>query len=163
MATTIDLKVKDEQGNTNIEKVSVEEITLFQFQRIMKNIKEIFDEVQKDESLADLFEELFSEAEGKNEKDLDKFFIEKIIGSFGTLFEYFPDQAINLLSTFSGIDKDLLGKQKITTVFDVYDAVVDENDIEGLFKRAKKSFSKMKSAMKFLNFRRKATTSSQQS
>lgn len=161
MATQITLKIKDEEGNIQKRQHEIEDINLLQFKQMMKVLKDIFVQLQEDESLKQLFMDLFNqEVDKAGEGELDtneQQFINNLINSFETLAVHMPEKAIQLLSILSEIDENTLKEQKIFDVFDVFDAVIEENDIERLWKRAKKSFAKSKVKMSFLNFARQET------
>lgn len=160
MTTQVTLKIKEEDGQVKKIQHEIEEINLFQFEDVMKSVKEIFTEVQQDEALKAMFSELFdnASAEGEEiEKSIDAKFIQNAIGSFETLAVHMPGKAFALLSALSGIDLKLLKSQKAGDVFDIFDAVVEENDLERLFNRAKKSLAATKVKMAFMKKVKKAT------
>jgi hypothetical protein len=162
MSTVITLKVKDEQGNVTKRQHEIEDINLLQFEKMMEAIKEIIHELRSDGSLTDLVSQTFEgevkpdEAE-EDELAKDADFIMKIVNSFETLAIRMPKQAFKLLSVLSGVELSLLLQQKFIDVLDIYDAVVEENDIERLVNRVKKSLSVTMAKTKFLNLTRKAT------
>ena len=151
----VTLKVKDNEGNIKKEQHEIEGIDLFQFEQMMKVIKDVFVELQKDESLSQLFKDLF-DGQGEDE-DMDAVFIQNIVNSFETLALKLPNQAFRLLSILSGIEFDTLRKQKMLDAFDIFDAVVEENDLERLWKRAKKSLATTKVKLAFAKKVKKAT------
>lgn len=160
MATQVTLKVKDEEGNIQKQQHEIEDIDLLQFEQTMKVVKDIFVQLQEDESLKQLFTDLFDEAstneEGETELDLqDQQFINNLINSFETLAVHIPAEAIRLLSVLSGIEINTLQRQKMLDVMDIYDAVIDENDLERLWKRAKKSLAATKAKTSFMKITRK--------
>lgn len=175
MPTQITLKVKDEDGNIQKQQHEIEDINLLQFEQTMKVIKDIFVQLQEDESLKDLFTSLFRESADEEENnesteeenqviDLqdvkDQQFIANLVNSFETLTMKLPGEAFRLLSVLSDIEINTLRKQKLMDVMDIYDAVIDENDLERLWKRAKKSLAATKVKMSFMKITRKATQSS---
>lgn len=165
MATIVTLKIKDDQGNITKQQHEIEDINLIQFEQMLKVIKEIFQELQKDTSLVSLLDDMFG---GKGntgesnqedvETNMDMQFVQKAIGSFDTLAVKMPAQAFKLLSVLSGVDIEILRQQKVSDVFDIFDAVIEENDIERLINRAKKSLVATVAKAKFLQLARKATT-----
>jgi hypothetical protein len=163
MATTITLKVKDEDGNIKNQQHSIEDIDLIQFEGMMHVIKEIMNKLNNDSSLKELFSSIFSEefdTENVDEKTLmkmDKNVLAKAVNSFETIAIHMPQQAFKLLSVLSDIDLDLLRKQKFKDVLDIYDAVLEENDIEVLIARLKKSLALTAAKFKFKNLVQKAT------
>ncbi|MCP3026602.1 hypothetical protein [Halobacillus sp. A5] len=161
MATQVTLKVKEEDGTVKKEQHEIEDIDLLQFEQMMKVIKEIFVQVQEDESLKQLFRDLFLEESSEADDEVieiqDQHFISNLINSFETIAVHMPAKGVKLLSVLSGIETHTLQKQKVLDVLDIYDAVIDENDLERLWKRAKKSLAATKAKMTFVNLRRKAT------
>ncbi|UAK17554.1 hypothetical protein [Sporolactobacillus terrae] len=147
MATIIQLKIKDETGNIKTENHEIEEIRLDQYIGMMKVVNDILKELKGNEGLIDLLNYVGAgdDIPGKN---LDQDFVIGIINSFDVLAVRMPEKAINLLSVVSGINSEALNKQTMTTIMDVYDAVITENDIEKLMNRAKKSLALTKSKIK---------------
>lgn len=70
----------------------------------------------------------------------DQRFINGIAGAFDKLLDTVPERAFNILSIMSGIDADTLNKTDFIELMDVYDAVMEENDIMKIVERIKKSF-----------------------
>ncbi|MBP3950341.1 hypothetical protein [Bacillus suaedae] len=168
MGTTINLKIKDEKESI-IKSISheIEDIDLGQFQEMMKVINEILKGLQEDPALKDLFSSLFQEdqvdpedptstEEKKKETEgldfVDKKFLSNLINSFEPLLVHMPDKAIKLLSILSGISLQVLKKQKLFVVLDIYEAVIEENDLERLVNRIKKSLVATRTKMAFMNF-----------
>lgn len=164
MSTTITLKIKDEQGNITKQNHQIEDVDLNQFQQLMETVNEIMKQLKGDNSLKDLVGEIF---EGKDDvdeqaveemiKDKDAEFILKAVNSFETLLIRLPEQAYKLLSILSGIELHLLKKQKLIDVLDIYDAILEENDIERLVNRIKKSLVLTGAKIKFKALVQKAT------
>ena len=150
----VNLKIKNENTVETIQH-EVEPINLFQFQKALKVIKEVFEIAQQDESLKGLLGDLFNAEE--NGDDLDARFIAQAMEAFEVLLINIPNKAFELLAAMSGIGYDDLMTQRMEDVFDVYDAILEVNDIEKLVKRAKKSLAVTKSKVSFLNLARKAT------
>jgi hypothetical protein len=149
MSTTVNLVQKN---GDEIKKIQheIEDINLLQFQNAMKVIKDIVVEVQKSPELAALVQDLFAGEGGEtDELKMDKQFLSNLIGSFDLFLVHLPDQAFKLLSTLSNIELNTLKEQKVLAVFDIYDAVLEENDIEALVERGKKSLAKSKAALAF--------------
>ncbi|MFD2924167.1 hypothetical protein [Halobacillus naozhouensis] len=167
MSTTVTLKVKGEAGDIQKQQNEIEAINLLQFEQTMKVIKDVFVQVQEDEGLKQLFANIFKEEqkpegeekdEESQEDDEDAQFIMNLIDSFDTIAVHLPAKAVHLLSVLSDIEINTLQKQKMLDVMDIYDAVIEENDLERLWKRAKKSLATTKAKMAFVNLRKKATS-----
>lgn len=154
----VNLKIKNENTVETIQH-EVEPINLFQFQKALKVIKEVFEIAQQDESLKGLLGDLFNAEE--NGDDLDARFLAQAMEAFEVLLINIPNKAFELLAAMSGIGYDDLMTQRMEDVFDVYDAILEVNDIEKLVKRAKKSLAVTKSKVSFLNLARKATENKQ--
>ncbi|MER2090921.1 MAG: hypothetical protein ABS920_14375 [Sporosarcina sp.] len=144
----VTLKIKNENTVESVQH-EVEEIDLFQFQKGLSVVKDVFEMTQKDESLKNLFGELFNKEEGDDD-ELDAQFLSHAVGAFEVLLINIPHKAFELLSAMSGIKLDTLMKQKVNDVFDIYDAVIEVNDLEKLIGRAKKSLFATKAKMSFL-------------
>jgi DNA-binding response OmpR family regulator len=88
---------------------------------------------------------------------LDNEFLTKALGAMEFLAVKLPERFIEILAVLSAIEKDILKKQKMVKLADVYDAVIEANNVELLIARIKKSLGVTKAAMKFLNLRKKVT------
>lgn len=164
MPTNVTLKKKDEAGNITKHQHEIEDIDLLQFQEMMAIIKEVIQDLKDDESLREFLNEIFEDELQTGEvepeeiiKNKDAEFILKAVNAFETLAIKMPEQAFKLLSVLSGIEFSVLQKQKLIDVLDIYDAVVEENDIERLIKRVKKSLGTTAAKAKFLSLARRAS------
>lgn len=147
------ITLKNKKDNT-VESVQheVESVNLLQVQKSLVVVKDIFEVVQKDESLKQAFGELFKDTDtDSDETEKDNAFIGQLLGAFDTLLLNIPDKAFELLGVLSGINKEVLLQQKAEDVFDIYDAILEVNDIEKLISRAKKSLAVTKSTINFKN------------
>ncbi|WP_160203508.1 hypothetical protein [Priestia megaterium] len=164
MATVITLKIKDQEGNVKKENHEVEEIDVLQFKQLMKTIKEIMAKVNENEDLKVLFGSL-TNGQGLDDDEVgavvDQDVITKAIASFDMLAVELPDQAFKLLSILSGVELAVLEKQKLKDVMDIYDAVLEENDMDDLINRAKKSLALTQTKFKFKNFMEKVKTTTE--
>jgi len=165
MATIITLKIKDQEGNVKKENHEVEEIDVLQFKQLMKTVKEIMARVNENEDLKVLFGSL-TNGQGLDDEEAgaaaaDQDVITKAIASFDMLAVELPDQAFKLLSILSGVTPDVMEKQKLKDVMDIYDAVLEENDMEDLVKRAKKSLALTQTKFKFKDFMEKVKTTTE--
>lgn len=150
----VNLKIKD--GNTvQTEQHEIEEINITQMTNAIKVIKEIVDVVRKDEHLKSVIEEIFFEVqegdEEDGESDFTKDFMKNILGSIDVLLMEVPEKVFELMSVLSGIDYEVFMQQKPDEVFDIYDAIIEVNDIEKLVNRAKKSLRLTKAQKKVMN------------
>src|SRR5699024_1245614 len=138
------------EGNTKTtEQEEIKSVEVNQLRNIIKTLKGIIDVVQDDENIQQvLYEMLENEQQGEDMKEFGMRIIGNLINSLDVLLHEIPENIIQLLADLSGIDYDLLIEQKIEEVLDVYDAVIQENDIERLIERAKKSSALTKKLMK---------------
>jgi len=153
--TKVLLKTKKE-GVTETIPFEIEKLGLLNFAKAMKALNEIVDVLAKNPALAELFEDIFL-SEGDSDEGSDRKFLNALVQSAETLLVHLPDQAINLLAVFSGIKREVLEQQAVEDIFDVYDAILEVNDIERLSERAKKSLAATKTKMAFLRKAREAT------
>lgn len=135
--TKVQLKV-----NGEVQNVEVEEITVKQFKLGIKIVKKILGELKNNAQLAE-FVKFLSENEkaDTDEKTKDINFGVKLAETFDFLLEEVPEYMVSLLAIASGIDESTLDNQSIEKLFDVFDAIVHENDIERIISRAKKSLA----------------------
>ncbi len=158
--------IKIKEGNTtSAEQYEIEEVNIIQMTKAIKVIKDIFDVVIKDENLLSVMEEIFEETqqEDGDEKTAEEFFTQNfaknLIGSLDVLLLEVPEKVFELLSVLSGIEYDVFVQQKPEEAFDIYDAILEVNDIEKLVNRAKKSLALTKAQKKVMNlFKKKETT-----
>ena len=164
MATVITLKIKDKECNVQKQNHEVEEIDVLQFKQLMKTVKEIMARVNENDDLKVLFGSL-TNGQGLDDEEAgaaaDQDVITKAIASFDMLAVELPDQAFKLLSILSGVTPDVMEKQKLKDVMDIYDAVLEENDMEDLVKRAKKSLALTQTKFKFKDFMEKVKTTTE--
>ncbi|ANU13463.1 hypothetical protein [Planococcus halocryophilus] len=154
--TKVTLKMK--KGET-VEKSQheIESLTIEQFQESMGVIKEVFEIVQSNDALKDMFNQFYKEEELDDKELSIELIFQYAIGAYDLLLINLPDQAIRLVSAMSGISLDVLKKQKLEDFYDFYDAVLEENDIEKLFKRGKLSLATTKIKLSFAKKLKKAT------
>ncbi|WP_028976440.1 hypothetical protein [Sporolactobacillus terrae] len=148
MATTIQLKIKDESGNIKVENHEIEEIVLDQYIGMMKVLNDALKTVNGDQGLAQLLDFFNSKADEESAQQRDIRFAYAVVGSFDALAVRLPEHAVQLVSVLSGISLDALKSQKLGVIFDIYDAIITENDIEKLMSRAKKSLALTKTRVK---------------
>lgn len=148
MATIIQLKIKDDQGTIKTENHEIEEITLDQYIGMMKVLNDALKTVNGDQGLAQLINFFNSKADEETAQQRDIRFAYAVVGSFDALAVQLPEHAVQLVSVLSGVSFDVLKSQKIGVIFDIYDAIITENDIEKLMNRAKKSLALTKTRVK---------------
>jgi hypothetical protein len=169
--TKVTLTVERHEGDKTIfesEQFEIRKIKLIQFTKTLNHVKDIIKALNEDESISELFAQFFEDgsvdAEGMDAQEVEKLiqkadneFLIKGVQAFNQLVTKLPDHAISLLSTISGIDPEKLYDQELETVLDIFDAVVEVNDVEALITRLKKSFGQTTSKLKFLQFRKEVT------
>lgn len=135
--TKVQLKV-----NGEIQSVEVEEITVKQFKQGVKVVKAILAELKGNSKMSE-FINFLSENEQleADEKTKDINFGVKLAETFDYLLEEVPEHIVSLLAIASGVDENVVDNQPIEKLFDIFDAIVHENDIERLISRAKKSLA----------------------
>lgn len=68
-----------------------------------------------------------------------------------------PEKTTKLLALLSGIDEKTFGRQKLRTHIQIFNAIIEVNDIQGLYEDGKKSFTATKNKFSWINLSRKAT------
>lgn len=164
MSTTITLKIKGEDGTPQNKQHEIESLNGFQFEGVMKVVNAIIKELREDESLQGLFSSIFGEVDVRDVdlQDMDlaqvnSDFIKNGVNSFETLMLKLPSRAFELLAVLSDVELNVLKAQKFDDLLNIYDAILEENDIDKLIKRVKKSFVLTQGKMKFLNLVKKVT------
>lgn len=155
--TTVNLKITQEDGSKKSIQHEVEEIGIGQMQAASKVLKNVMQTLSDNPALMELFMEAVQD-DGTESEDIDKRFLKMATSAFEVLFVELPEYATELLAVMSGVTKEVLAEQKLTAVLDLYDAILEENDIEKLVKRLKKSLDVTKQTMGWLRARQKATT-----
>lgn len=155
--TQIKLTVKEKVDGKTVTDYPVYEIEKLNFRKfigVSKTVKTIIETVKGDDVLVDVFRQMFVGApdmdnetpEEKAERDAE--FMGKLVLAFQTLAVEIPEKAIELLSQLSSIEVNTLMDQDFEVVLDVYDAVLEVNNVPELIERVKKSSELTKSAMK---------------
>lgn len=155
--------IKIKEGNTvSTEQREIEEINIMQMTQAIKVVKSILDAARKDEHLLAVIEEMFEEAQSKEDSTIEEVltqsFANNIIGALDVLLVEVPEKVFELLSVLSGIEYDVFMQQKPEEVFDIYDAIIEVNDIEKLVNRAKKSLRLTKAQKTVMNLFKKEPT-----
>lgn len=150
----VNLKIKNGNSTETIQH-EIEPISLFQFKDAMKILKDIVDQLRQEDMLQPLLDGI--EGTEAEEGAEDEAMIAFLTGAFEMLMIEIPDHALHLLATLSGIKYEDLMAQKLEDAFDIYDGVIQVNDLEKLVARAKKSLAVTKSRTAFLQKTRTAT------
>lgn len=174
MTQTVNLTLKVKNGNEeNIVKTKheIERMKLYQFTDTIRIVKDILVAMNENGALKELFETVFAEDPKKLEEigkldeaavekmvtEMDNKFMVKAVESFQVIATELPEKAVELLSALSGIKKSDLEQQDLFDILDIFDAVVEVNDIEQLMNRLKKSLGATINGLKFLQKRKQAT------
>jgi hypothetical protein len=81
--------------------------------------------------------------------EFDAAIIQDGAAAIGFLSEYMPSRVMQIISVLSRIDEKTLSIQNAETLFDIWDAVIEVNDIPKLVERVGKSVQKSKQVMAF--------------
>ncbi|AYP68832.1 hypothetical protein BpsM61_00058 [Bacillus phage vB_BpsM-61] len=159
---TLTKKIKREDGVIAKEshQYEIDRITFGNMIKFSKEISAVLKEVKKNNALKELIEGLFGgeldveepkEGEDKADKlekikmeQLEKMkddrFVENLAGSLEQLLEVAPERVVTLLSVATDIDRDAIKGAYAEEILDLFDAIIEENDIVKLVNRIKKSF-----------------------
>lgn len=147
----ITLTVKN-AGIKETQQFEIDRVTTLQMLKLKDEIGGIMKDLKSNGEIAQFMEILFNDAQldpediANNpqaqmiEQMQDQRFVNGLAGAFDKLLEVVPERAFNLLSILSGIDRNILENVYFDEIFDVYDAIMSENDIVKMVERAKKSF-----------------------
>lgn len=139
------------QGNTKETQIfEIGRITTLQALKLKTEVGHILKELKENGELTSTLEGLIGgelkpgEIADVNADALeslkDQRFVNGIAGAFDKLLDTLPERAVNILSILSGIEYDVLIQSDFLDLMDVYDAVMQENDIMKIVDRIKKSF-----------------------
>lgn len=158
---TLTIKKRDENGKkyTETEEFIIDRIGTMSVFKIKKELTNILKEIKGNGDLVTVVND-FLNGESKPgetkptekldvtnlkatdlEKLKDERFVNTMAGALEMLLDKMPERAFSLLASLSEIDEDVLMNTYFEELFDVYDAVMAENDIPKLVERLKKSFS----------------------
>lgn len=149
----VNLKIKEDNKTETIQH-EIEELNLIQVTRAIKTIRDVIKLAQDDENLKELLKEVFDEAQEDGEdaeEEFGKDIAQKLFGALDILLVEVPEKAFELLAIMANIEHKVFMQQKPEDVFDIYDAVIQVNDIEKLINRAKKSLELTKSQVKVMS------------
>lgn len=143
MTKTLTLRIKDRETKAvTPTQFDIEEMDGYQFEETVEIISEIYESVQNDARTKDLVDGLFSGTLVPDEdQEVNMEFILKILDGFKVLLVTLPSQAFRLLSALSDIPLDVVKSQKLSKHLEIYDAIIEENDIVSLMERGKQSLN----------------------
>lgn len=160
--------VKKTNNGKNIENVEIEKMDVLQTMQVAKGVSELVKLVNSNEKLQNVFktfntvrqevakeaEEYYAEQKKKGVKvsDIAEYDVgaeslartgslvwSDLVDVVGDLLYEAPETLVSLIANASDIKYDTLKKQDPEVLLDVFDAVVEINDIEKLVNRIKKS------------------------
>lgn len=165
--------LKTIEGNKEVsETFEIKPMNVFQVMRLSKEINNLLSDIKGNEHLKNALNNYFetsaankeknnaaikkAQAEGRDVLAAEIYstrdtisqvggdFINDILGSLEILLSDAPETLTELISTASNIQGDVLKAQDLYVFLDVFDAVVEVNDINKLVERLKKSSSSLK-------------------
>jgi hypothetical protein len=128
-------------------------LKLKQVKELAKTANGIVSELSANGTIKGLADQLLSEE--AQDVVIDQQLVMSLIGSFETFAVKMPEEATNVLSVLSGVEVEVLDEQELEKVLEVYEAVLEVNDIEKLVERLKKSFNLTMGRFKLPNFQPK--------
>lgn len=137
---------------------TVEEMNIFQMTKVLNIVRNILEVAATDKSVRGMIDGFVNYMEGDDSDAVaqeERDFRTTMLEGFQTLLTTLPEVTVELLSAMSGIKKDVIEQQKGLVIFDIFDAIVEVNDIEEFISRAKKSLDATKNRLNFLTFTRK--------
>lgn len=156
--TEVILKVRQEDGSIKNRNHEIEEIDGYQLTQATEIIQNILELLDTQPALRTMMDNFLEKNKKKKAKATPKTAAEKLaaeqeeeddtvkilINGYQVLFLHLPSQAYELLSAMADIELDLLKKQKVSNLFPIYNAVLEENDILTLIQLGKQSSEKTK-------------------
>lgn len=139
--------IKDAKGEET--PFEVKKLNLMQFSKTIKIVTDVFKLASENDAIAQLIDNVMFTQQG-DEEAADDLFKTQSLEALTTLLSEAPDKGFELLSVLSGVKSDLLMEQDIEVAFDVFDAIIETNDVEALINRAKKSFAATKQKAAFM-------------
>lgn len=168
--TKITLKYPEVVEGVKVTKNVVHEIEkmkIYQFTALLTAVKDVLVTLNKEGTLGEFLETAFADQKGLANideaavedmmKKADNEFLIKAVGAFQNLVVDLPEQAINIISILSGVEKATLEQQDFEDLLDIYDAILEVNDVERLISRLKKSLALTVAKMTFLKKVKQAT------
>lgn len=151
------IKSKNAEGKTIREEqeFTIDRVSTWGMLKIKSEVTDILKDIKGNGDLVTVINDFMNGEMKPEEKkldianvqanDLDKLkderFVNTMAGALELLLDTMPERAFRLLSLLSEIDEETLKNTYFEELFDVYDAVMAENDISRIVDRVKKSFS----------------------
>lgn len=165
--TSVEIVKKTKNGK-NIENFEIEKMDTLQTIQVAKGISELVKVVNSNDKLQNVFK-TFNNVRSEVAKEAEQYYAEQkkkgvkpeqvqeypvgeeamtrtgaivwsdLVDVASELLYDAPEKVVSLLANASGIEYDVLKKQELETTIDVFDAVVEANDLQALVNRLKKS------------------------
>lgn len=164
----IQLERELKNGDIEMEKVVVKRMKTRQLNQTMKVVTAILEIIADSPDLQEMIFDMFKggrdfnreiyKVEGLTDEEIEeerrKFidqkndqFVGAILSAFPLILGRLPDLTVELLSAVSKIDLDTLLDQEPVLLFDVFDAIVEVNDLKELINRGKQSSSTIQTVL----------------
>lgn len=173
--TTVKIERRTDKG-VNIENVEIHKMSMIQMTKVAKGISEVVKFVNKNDKLQNVFkqfnetrQEVKDEAteyykaekkKGKKDENIEDYDIgaetfgragakawNDILAVISDLLYEVPETIVDIIANASGISKEDVEAQDAITFLDIFDAIVEVNDINAIIERVKKlngTFKKIK-------------------
>ena len=169
----VQVTLKTYENNREVsETVNIRPMNVFQIRSVSKEINALLKDIKANESLQSALNNYFDTAEKNKERNNETIrkaqeegrdvlqeqiyttrntleqvggeFITDVMGSLEILLEDAPEMLTRVLAVASNVEHNLLNEQDPYTFLDIFDAVVEVNDLEKLVERLKKSSGSLK-------------------
>lgn len=165
--------LKTIEGNKEVsETFEIKPMNVFQIMRLSKELNNLLGDIKGNEHLKNALNNYFEQSAANKEKNNEVIekaqaegrdvlaeqiystrdtlsqvggdFINDILGSLEILLSDAPETLTELIATASNIDSNVVKSQDLYVFLDIFDAVVEVNDVNKLVERLKKSSSSLK-------------------
>lgn len=169
----VQVTLKTYENNKEVsETVNIRPMNVFQIRSVSKEINALLKDIKANESLQSALNNYFDTAEENKKRNNETIrkaqeegrdvlqeqiyttrntleqvggqFITDVMGSLEILLEDAPEMLTRVLAVASNVEHNLLNEQDPYTFLDIFDAVVEVNDLEKLVERLKKSSASLK-------------------
>ena len=145
------------QENKETKPFEIEEVGLVQFTKSIGLIRDLLKVTRDNEELKEMVSSFLNDGEGQDLEIGSPAFMGAAMDMMILLMQEVPEKTTKLLCVLSGIDEKAFGRQKLRTHIQIFNAIMEVNDIEGLYEDGKKSFAATKQKLSWMNLKRKAT------
>ena len=165
--------LKTIEGNKEVsETFEIKPMNVFQVMRLSKEINNLLSDIKGNEHLKNALNNYFETSAANKEKNNEVIkqaqaegrdvlaeqiystrdtisqvggdFINDVLGSLEILLSDAPETLTELIATASNIDSNVVKSQDLYVFLDIFDAVVEVNDVNKLVERLKKSSTSLK-------------------